>query len=110
MAIEPRRKVKILMVDDRPHNLIALESILQELGQELVKAVSGREALKRLLEDDYAVILLDVQMPDMDGFETASMIRSRDRSRHTPIIFLTAINKTDYHVAKGYAVGAVDYI
>lgn len=107
---QPDCKVKILLVDDRSENLIALESVLANLGQEIVKVSSGTEALKCLLDDDFAVILLDVQMPDMNGFETAALIRARDRSRHTPIIFLTAIDKTDHHVTSGYSVGAVDYI
>ncbi|HET6383530.1 MAG TPA: response regulator [Armatimonadota bacterium] len=103
-------KANILLVDDRVENLVALESVLEDLGQNLVTASSGREALKRLLEMDFAVILLDVQMPGMDGFETATLIRSRQRSRHTPIVFLTAINKTETHVTRGYSVGAVDYL
>jgi signal transduction histidine kinase/DNA-binding response OmpR family regulator len=107
---QSEQMVKILLVDDRPENLIALESVLDDLGQHLVKAGSGREALRHLLRDDFAVILLDVQMPDMDGFETAELIRSRERSKHTPIVFLTAINKTDTHVSRGYSVGGVDYI
>src|SRR5437763_12290330 len=102
--------IKILLVDDRPENLLSLEAILSELGHQLVRASSGREALRRLLEDDFAVILLDVQMPEMDGFETARLIRSRARSQHTPILFVTAINKSEAHVSRGYAVGAVDYL
>jgi signal transduction histidine kinase/DNA-binding response OmpR family regulator len=102
--------VNILLVDDRQENLVALESVLSELGQNLVRAYSGREALKHLLHADFAVILLDVQMPEMDGFETASLIRARARSRHTPILFLTAINKDEDHVSRGYSVGAVDYV
>src|SRR2546427_9763597 len=85
------RKVNILIVDDQPANLLALEAVLDGLGQNVVKAHSGPEALKRVLADDFAAILLDVFMPGMDGFETASLIRQRDQSRHTPIIFLTAI-------------------
>jgi signal transduction histidine kinase len=108
--MEASGRVNILLVDDRPENLVALESVLDELGQNLVRATSGKEALKRLLEDDYAVILLDVQMPEMDGFETASLIRQRERSRDIPIIFLTAINKSDVHVSRGYSVGAIDYV
>jgi signal transduction histidine kinase/DNA-binding response OmpR family regulator len=108
MNAEPR--VNVLLVDDRPENLVALESVLADLGQNLVMAHSGREALKHLLDDDFAVILLDVQMPEMDGFETASLIRSRPRSQHTPIVFLTAINKSDNHVSRGYSVGGVDYV
>ncbi len=103
-------RVNILLVDDKPENLLALIVTLERLGENLVTATSGKEALKRLLEEDYAVILLDVQMPEMDGFETASLIRQRDRSRHTPIIFITAISKTENHVFRGYSLGAVDYI
>jgi len=102
--------VNILLVDDRAENLLALEAILEPLGQNLVKAQSGEEALKYLLRQDFAVILLDVQMPSMDGFETAELIRGRDRSKHTPIIFLTAINVSDTHVSHGYQVGAVDFL
>ncbi len=103
-------KAKILLVDDRPENLLALESVLQDPGQCLVKAHSGKEALKHVLNEEFAVILLDVQMPDIDGFETASLIRAREKSQHTPILFLTAINKGGDHVAHGYSVGAVDYV
>jgi signal transduction histidine kinase len=99
-----------LLVDDQPANLLALEAMLQGLGQNLVKAGSGREALKWLLRDEFAVILLDVKMPDMDGFETAALIRERDKSRDTPIIFLTAADKTQTEAVRGYAVGAVDYL
>jgi two-component sensor histidine kinase len=103
-------KANILLVDDRPENLMALEATLSDLGQTLIKAHSGREALKRLLNDEFAVILLDVQMPDMNGFETAALIRAREKTQHTPIVFLTAINKSDVHVSQGYSVGAVDYV
>ena len=106
----PEEKINILLVDDRPENLLALEAALGELGQNLVRATSGNEALRYLLQHDYAVILLDVQMPGMDGFETAAMIRENDRFHHTPIIFLTAIGKSEPEIFKGYAVGAVDYI
>ncbi len=102
--------VHILMVDDRPENLLALESILSGLGHTLVMAHSGEEALKRLLKQDFAVILLDVQMPGLDGFETAELIRGRPRSQHTPIIFLTALDRSDARVFKGYSVGAVDFL
>jgi signal transduction histidine kinase/DNA-binding response OmpR family regulator len=102
--------INILLVDDRPENLLALEAMLEPLGQNLVKAQSGEEALKFLLRQDFAVILLDVQMPSMDGFETAELIRGRDRSKHTPIIFLTAINTSDRHMSRGYQVGAVDFL
>ena len=108
MPTEPR--VNILLVDDTPNNLLVLEAILGELGQNLVRARSGVEALRRLLDDDFAVILMDVQMPGMDGFETADLIRERDRSRHTPIIFLTAYERTDVQVFQGYSLGAVDFL
>jgi CheY-like chemotaxis protein len=101
---------KILLVDDRPENLLALEAILSGLGHELVKATSGEEALKRLLSEDVAVILLDVQMPGMDGFETASHIKQRERTRDIPILFLTAIDGAAHQAFRGYAAGAVDYL
>ena len=103
-------KANILLVDDRPENLLALEAILEPLGQNLVRAGSGEEALKRLLRDDYALILLDVQMPGLDGFQTAAYIRRRARTRGIPIIFLTAIHKDERHIARGYSEGAVDYL
>jgi CheY-like chemotaxis protein len=104
------RAAKILMVDDRPENLLALEAILSGLGHELVKANSGEEALKRLLIDDFALILLDVQMPGMDGFETAAHVKQRERTRHIPIVFLTAIDGEAHQTFRGYAAGAVDYL
>ena len=103
-------RVNILLVDDQPANLVALEAMLQGLGQNLIRAESGREALKWLLTHEFAVILLDVKMPDMDGFETAALIRQRDKSRHTPILFLTAADNSQNHAVRGYAVGAVDYL
>jgi len=103
-------KVNILLVDDRPENLIALEAILKKLDQNLIQAASGREALKFLLKNDVAVILLDVDMPHMDGFQTATLIREREKTRLTPIIFLTAISKSDIHVSQGYSLGGVDYM
>src|SRR4051794_39813940 len=102
--------VNILLVDDRAENLLALEAMLEPLGQNLVKAQSGEEALKFLLRQDFALILMDVQMPGMDGFETAELIRGRDRSRHAPIIFLTAFERTDVQVFQGYTLGAVDFL
>jgi two-component system, sensor histidine kinase and response regulator len=103
-------KVNILLVDDQPGKLIAHEAILAELGQNVVKATNGREALECLLRNDFAVILLDVQMPEMDGFETAQLIRQRPRFEKTPIIFITAYNTSDIDKLKGYSLGAVDYI
>jgi len=102
--------VKILLVDDRPENLLALEAILEPLGQILVRADSGPRALRCVLEDEFATILLDVQMPGMNGFEVAEIIKSRERSRTIPIIFLSAISKEDAYVFKGYSMGAVDYV
>jgi len=102
--------VKILLVDDRPENLLALEAILEPLAQSLVCAHSGEEALKCVLQHDFAVILLDVQMPEMNGFDVAQIIKSREKSRFIPIIFLSAINKEDSYVFKGYSMGAVDYV
>ena len=109
-ADDRREPARILLVDDRPDNLLALEAILGSLGQTLVRAASGEEALKALLADDYAVILLDVQMPGMDGFETAAHIKRRERTRDIPIIFLTAINREPQHAFRGYSSGAVDYL
>src|SRR5207302_2657093 len=105
----PPERVKILLVDDTPENLISLEAALDGLGQDLVLARSGMEALRHLLDDDFAAILLDVKMPELDGFQTAELIRSRKRSRHTPILFLTAY-KSDEHLFRGYDMGAVDYL
>ena len=102
--------VNILLVDDQPNNVLALESILADMGQNLVTANSGKKALKQLLDQEFAVILLDVQMPELDGFETAQLIRQRDKSRDTPIIFLTALSRSETNVFRGYELGAVDYI
>ncbi|MCW2667313.1 MAG: histidine kinase [Frankiales bacterium] len=98
------------MVDDRPENLLALEAILQGLGHELLRAGSGEEALKQLLSQEVALILLDVQMPGMDGFETAAHIKQRERTRDVPIVFLTAIDGEAHQAFRGYAAGAVDYL
>ena len=108
MNDDPR--ASILLVDDRKENLMALGEILQPLGQNLVLARSGDEALKRLLAGDFACILLDVQMPGLDGFATAAHIKQRERSRHIPIIFLTAISREPHQALKGYSAGAVDYL
>ena len=102
-------KVNILIVDDKPEKLLALEAVLEDLGQTIVRAYSGREALRALLNDEFAVILLDVNMPGMDGFETASLIRQRKSTEHVPIIFVTAFGDEN-HSARGYQLGAVDYI
>ncbi len=102
-------RVRVLLVDDSPQNLVSLEAALGGLGQELVLAQSGTEALRYLLDNDFAVILLDVKMPEMDGFQTAELIRGRKRSRNTPILFLTAY-KSDEHLFRGYYLGAVDFL
>jgi PAS domain S-box-containing protein len=103
------RRVKILLVDDTPENLISLEAALSGLNGDLVLAGSGREALHHVLNDDFAAILLDVRMPDMDGFETAELIRSRPRSRQVPILFLTGY-RNEEHLFRGYDLGAVDFL
>src|SRR5262245_47079496 len=102
----------ILLVDDRPENLLALEAMLESLGSNLclVRAQSGEEALKAVLDHDFAVILLDVHMHNMDGFETAALIKAQEKSQHTPIIFLTAFDNGDLPIFQGYSVGAVDYL
>ena len=104
------KKARILLVDDRGENLVALEAILSSLNQVLVPVRSGEEALKALLVDEFAVILLDVVMPGMDGFETAAHIKRRPKTRDVPIIFLTAASAEPDHAFRGYAAGAVDYI
>src|SRR5262245_49622773 len=101
--------IKILVVDDLPEKILVYRSILEEPGQEVISAGSGPEALKHLLANDFAVILLDINMPGMDGFETASLIRNRKRCAHTPIIFVTA-HADELYPLRGYAYGAVDYI
>jgi CheY-like chemotaxis protein len=101
---------KVLLVDDRRDNLIALEAILQGLPVEPVAVDSGEAALKQLLLDDFALILLDAQMPEMDGFETANHIKQRERTRHVPIIFLTAADWDAQLALRGYAVGAIDWL
>src|ERR1051326_7682756 len=104
-------RVNILLVDDRPENLLALESILENPAYHLVKAHSGRESLKWLLqEEEFAVIILDVRMADLDGVETAAILRERDKNRLTPIIFLTAYGQDREHMLRGYSLGAVDYL
>jgi PAS domain S-box-containing protein len=108
VSTEPRANV--LIVDDVPENLVALEAILEPLRENLIRAGSGEEALRMLLVHDVAVILLDVQMPGLDGFETAALIKQREKTRSIPIIFLTAISKEEQHVFRGYSRGAVDYL
>ena len=103
-------KVGILVVDDQPSQLLSHEAILRELGERLVTARSGREALQRLMDEDFAVILLDVNMPDMDGFETASLIHQHPRFEKTPIVFVTGAQPTTLDRLKGYRAGAVDYV
>src|SRR3954454_16892608 len=107
--ISGERRIKILLVDDTPENLVSLEAALSGLGEQLVMANSGKEALRYLLEEDFAAILLDVRMPDMDGFETAELIRSRPRSRQIPILFLTGY-RNEEHLFGGYDRGAVDFL
>src|SRR3954467_259023 len=102
-------KDSILIVDDRPDKLLAIEAVLEDLGQNIVRAYSGREALRHVLAQEFAVILLDVNMPGMDGFETASLIRQRKNSEHVPIIFITAFGD-EMLASRGYSLGAVDYI
>jgi two-component system, sensor histidine kinase and response regulator len=103
-------QVNILLVDDRHDKLMAMETILADLGQNIIIAHSGKEALRLLLDHDFAVILLDVNMPMLDGFETAHLIRQRKSLELTPIIFVTSISDTETHVSRGYSLGAVDYI
>ena len=107
---EDEEKVNILLVDDRPDKLMALQAVLNELRQNVVVAKSGKEALRHLLQTEFAVILLDVSMPGMDGYETAALIRKRPATEHTPIIFVTSLNQSENQVSRGYQLGAVDYI
>jgi signal transduction histidine kinase len=109
-ALPQHERVSILMVDDQPSRLLSYESILEGLGQTLISARSGEEALQRLLEDDFAVILLDVSMPGMDGFETAAMIHDHPRFESIPIIFVTGVHDSEFDALKGYRLGAVDYV
>ena len=103
-------RANILIVNDRPDQLVALSTVLTPLQENLVMARSGEEALRQLLHHEFAVVLLDVHMPSLDGFETASLIRQRGRSRSTPIIFITAYGQSDEQVSRSYSLGAVDYI
>lgn len=108
--MDPRRRQNILLVDDHPENLMALEAILAGEDRNIIKASSGNAALELLDKHDFAVALLDVQMPEMDGFETVARMRNFQRSRHVPIIFLSAVNADESQVFRGYEAGAVDYI
>jgi PAS domain S-box-containing protein len=109
-TVLPPIKASILIVDDKPNNLFALAQMLEELNENIVQATSGADALRCLLRQDFAIVLVDIQMPDMDGYELATLIRRRDRSRHVPIIFITAFGKEDQDISRGYALGAVDYV
>jgi CheY-like chemotaxis protein len=108
--IKKEKPVNILLVDDKPANLLTLEAVLESMGLNLMKAHSGQEALQKMSEEDYAVVLMDVRMPDMDGFETATTIYSRDPNCKTPIIFLTAAQENEEDKTRAYAVGALDYL
>ena len=108
--IEGEITINILLVDDEPANLLALEAVLESLDLNLVKAQSGEDALRQLIHTDFAVILLDVMMPGMSGFETAEMIRQRTRTLHTPVIFMTALGTAEKEMFRGYALGAIDYM
>lgn len=104
------KNINILIVDDRPENLFVLESILEGMNCNIIKAISGNQALSLMIDYEFALVLLDVQMPEMDGFETAELMRSNSRTRYIPIIFVTAISKEQKCIFKGYEVGAVDYL
>ena len=108
--IQTEERINILMVDDSPTNLLALEAILRGPDRNLIPISSGKDALRYLLDNEAAVVLLDVYMPGIDGLETAQLIRGREKSRDTPIIFLTAFESSDMQIAKGYSLGAVDYL
>src|SRR5215211_7232166 len=103
-------KATILVVDDEPDNRFALSHVLAELDQRVVEAASGEDALRFLLREECALILLDAHMPGLDGYMTAELIRRRERSRHIPIIFVSAVDRDDEHIARAYAMGAVDYV
>src|SRR3569833_2073714 len=103
-------KVSVLLVDDQPQRLLTYETILSELGLNLVSAHSGLEALEKLMKQEFAVVLLDVSMPDMDGFEAATLIHQHPRFERTPIIFVTGVHVSELDRLKGYKIGAVDYV
>lgn len=108
--MQETEKPNLLLVDDRPENLLVLENILEDLDCHLFKATSGYEALRQVMNHDFALVILDVQMPDIDGFEVAKLMRGTSHSKHIPIIFVTAISKEQEHIFKGYETGAVDYL
>src|SRR6516162_322430 len=110
MMMRGDEKVNILLVDDQPAKLSSYEVMLRDIGENLIQASSGREALKHLLKTDIAVVLMDVCMPELDGFELAAMIREHPRFHRTAIIFISAIHLTDVDRLRGYAMGAVDYV
>lgn len=103
-------KVNILMVDDQPAKLLSYEAIIGDLGENLIKATSGKEALEQLLKTDIGIVLMDVSMPDLNGFELAEMIRQHPRFQRTAIIFISGVHLTNSDIVKGYQQGAVDYI
>src|ERR1700710_2103701 len=105
----PLRRARVLVVDDDEHNLLAIRTVIEDLA-EVEVAASGEEALRHLLKGEFAVILLDVYMPGMDGYETAQIIRNREQTKRIPIIFLSAVNKETEHLIRGYSMGAVDYV
>jgi len=108
--VKEKEKANILIVDDRKENLLAMEALLESPDIRIIKAESGNQALGLMLEFNFAVVLLDVQMPEMDGFEVAELMRGKEKTRYIPIIFVTAINKEEKYVFKGYEIGAVDYL
>jgi len=107
---ESHEPARILLVDDNPARLLSYRAILEPLGETLVEARSGMDALHRVMSEEFAVILLDVNMPDMDGFETASLIHQHPRFEKTPIIFVSAVNVSEFDRLRGYKLGAVDYV
>lgn len=109
-TLEDMEKIDILLVDDMPEKLLSLEVVLSSLDQNVVKATSGREALRLILKRNFAVIVLDINMPGIDGFEAAALIRQRPASAHTPIIFVTSFSTSDAEIYRGYSLGAVDYL
>lgn len=104
------KKDKILIVDDKEENLISLERILNDFNIELIRAFSGEEALKQTLKEEFALAILDVQMPEMDGYETLELMRHRKKTKLLPVIFVSAIHQSDLHIIKGIETGAVDFI